>query len=156
MPKIISMSNTDLDRRFGAKDPDLTTDGTGEQAGPVAEQERDRKQQKDALRAPVIDALKGALKGLTYSDRGDLIAYWFDSCRYSYETIAERFEMETVAVRVCKCRALAKHPCGGTRRKCSGSPGCTHDRGRSVWDRLEREIVPAFRGDSGSAPPRSR
>ncbi len=91
--------------------------------------------------SPIGEALKARLRQLSHDERGDVCAYWVDVCHYSYTAVAARLEMSLGAVKVCRCRALANHPCGSVRGQCSGAEGCAHERGKHAQYRVVRNIA---------------
>jgi hypothetical protein len=99
---------------------------------------------KEILRPRVEEELKEMIERLNCEDRGDLAAYWIVVCRYSSKDVAKRFGQKPGTIRVAQCRALKRHPCGKPGA-CAAVPGCAHQRGRVIWDRIVTAIVFSFR-----------
>lgn len=89
----------------------------------------------------ILEALRKRVRQLPSSDRGDICAYWLDVHRLPPVFVADFLGVTATAIRVHRCRALVKHPCGSVRGQCSGAAGCAHERGKRTQHRVVRSLT---------------
>jgi hypothetical protein len=98
----------------------------------------------DSAKEKIERLLADETGSLKFIQKGDLAAFWIACWGYCHADVAERLVLMPNALRQAKNRALVLHPCGDPKGVCIGEPGCSHQRGRELWDVIAQRVAARF------------
>jgi hypothetical protein len=110
---------------------------------PDNKQRKRREEEQADMEERIRALIEEELRALDFFQKGELAVHLIHVCQEDRAEVARALYLDptTSALRVTMWRALSAFPCGKTRGKCEGVPGCAHGRGAELWKAIMQRII---------------